>query len=168
VKLEWKTASEHNSAYFDVEKSRDGESWQVLTTVQAAGNSNETLTYNAMDINAVSDNNYYRLKQVDIDGTEKHYNVINVSCKPIEKGFFSSYPNPSGSSFQLVINDKELLGRSILNIYDSRGVVALQREIDIQEGINMYVINEHLAPGIYMIRITNGNYSTEVLRHSIK
>ena len=168
VSLEWKTASEHNSAYFEVEKSRDGENWQVLTTVTAAGNSNQTLTYNAMDVNAGSDNNYYRLKQVDIDGSEKLYNVINVGCTQVNKGYFSSFPNPSGSTFQLVVNDKNVIGRSVLNINDSRGVSVLQRELDVQEGINMFVINEQFAPGIYFINISNGKNSTEVIRQSIK
>ena len=168
VSLEWKTASEHNSSYFDVEKSRDGENWQVITTVPAAGNSNSILVYNAIDENAAAGNNYYRLKQVDIDGVFKMYSVINIGCLEETKGYFSSFPNPSGGPFQLVLNNKDITGACILNIVDSKGSMVVQKEIDVKEGINMYVINESMLPGIYFINITNGNKSTEVIRHSVK
>ena len=168
VSLQWKTASEHNSSYFEVEKLRSGDIWSELTKVPAAGNSNQTISYKAIDNNVETDNNYYRLKQVDIDGTEKQYTIIDVSCKPIDKGYFITYPNPSGSSFQLVANDKDLLGKGLLSICDSRGVEVIHREIDIESGVNVFVINEHFAPGIYMIRITNGNKSTDVIRQSIR
>ena len=168
VTLEWKTASEHNSAYFDVEKSRDGENWQVINTVTAAGNSNSVLTYNSIDENATNGNNYYRLKQVDIDGAFKIYNVINASCLEENKGYFSSFPNPSGGAFQLVVNNKEIVGASVINILDSKGSIITQKEIEVKEGINMFIVNENMLPGIYFISITNGDKSTEVIRHSVK
>jgi hypothetical protein len=126
------------------------------------------LIYNAIDQNAVEGNNYYRLKQVDIDGAFKMYSVIKIGCVEETKGYFSSFPNPSGGPFQLVVNNKELTGACILNIVDSKGTMISQKEIDVKDGINMFVINENMSPGIYFINITNGNKSTEVIRHSIK
>jgi hypothetical protein len=43
-----------------------------------------------------------------------------------------------------------------------------QREIEVNEGINMFVINQELTPGIYFLNITNGSKSTSMLRHAIK
>jgi hypothetical protein len=168
ITLEWETASEHNSAYFDVEKSRDGETWQLLTTVQAAGNSNQKLSYSTMDLNALEDHNYYRLKQVDIDGTEKYYDIINVVCNESKKSFISTYPNPSGNSFQLVVNDNDLVGPAILTISDSKGNSIFQRELNMKEGINMFMINEQLASGIYFVYISNGKLTTKPIRHFVK
>ena len=45
VDITWSTASEFNSAYFDLERSRDGVSWEVINTQDAAGESTETLEY---------------------------------------------------------------------------------------------------------------------------
>jgi hypothetical protein len=168
VSLEWKTASEHNSSYFDVEKSRDGENWNLLTTVPAAGNSVSLLTYNAIDVNPTSDNNYYRLKQVDIDGQFKMYDVINVTCTETTKGYFSSFPNPSGDQFQVIINDKDLVGKGTMNIFDSKGTLISKHELELKDGINMFVINERFESGIYFINYTVGKKSTKVLKHVVR
>ena len=168
VNLTWQTASEFNSSHFDVEKSRDGENWQLLTTVPSAGTSNELITYQTVDQNGTNGNNYYRLRQVDNDGQEKVYDPINVSCAEVTPGYFSSFPNPSGTSFQVIVNNKELIGACTLNMVDATGKVIEQREIEVKDGINMFVINQELTPGIYFLNITNGSKSTSVLRHAIK
>jgi hypothetical protein len=168
INLTWQTASEFNSSHFDVEKSRDGENWQVLTTLPSAGTSNELITYQSTDQNGTEGNNYFRLRQVDIDGTEKLYDPINVSCSEVTTGYFSSFPNPSGTSFQVVVNNKELIGACTLNMVDASGKVIEQRTIDVKEGINLFVINQELTPGIYFLNITNGAKSTQILRHAVK
>ena len=168
INLTWQTASEFNSSHFDVEKSRDGENWQLLTTLPSAGTSNELITYQSTDQNGTEGNNYFRLRQVDIDGTEKLYDPINVSCSEVTTGYFSSFPNPSGTSFQVVVNNKELIGACTLNMVDASGKVIEQRTIDVKEGINLFVINQELNPGIYFLNITNGAKSTQILRHAVK
>jgi hypothetical protein len=105
---------------------------------------------------------------VDFDGKEKLYNPINVSCSEVTTDYFSSYPNPSGTSFQLVLNNKELTGACTLNMVDATGKVIEQREIEVKDGINMFVINQELTPGMYFLNISNGSKSTAVLRHAIK
>ena len=167
INLTWQTASEFNSSHFDVEKSRDGENWQLLTTLPSAGTSNELITYQSTDQNGTDGNNYFRLRQVDNDGKEKLYDPINVSCIETTAGYFSSFPNPSGSSFQVIVNNKEILGACTLNIVDAQGKVVDQRSIEVKDGINMFVISETLNPGIYFLNITNGTKSTPVLRHAI-
>jgi hypothetical protein len=167
INLTWQTASEFNSSHFDVEKSRDGENWQLLATVPSAGTSNELLTYQTVDQNGTDGNNYYRLRQVDIDGTEKLYDPINVSCDETTAGYFTSYPNPSGNDFQVVVNNKDILGACTLNIVDVHGKVIDQRKIEVKDGINMFVISEKLNPGIYFLNITNGTKTTQVIKHAV-
>jgi hypothetical protein len=168
VNLTWQTASEFNSSHFDVEKSRDGENWQVINTVASAGTSNELITYQSADKNGTDGNNYYRLRQMDIDGTEKVYDPINVSCVEVTTGYFSTFPNPSGTSFQVTVNNKELIGICMLKMVDATGKVIEQREIEMNDGINMFVISQELTPGIYFLNISNGTKSTPVLRHAVK
>jgi hypothetical protein len=168
VDLLWQTASEFNSSHFDVEKSTDGETWRVLATIPSAGTSNELLTYQTVDNNGTSGSNYYRLRQVDIDGKEKLYDPINVSCAETTAGYFTSYPNPSGSEFQVIVNNKEILGACTLNIVDVHGKVIDQRKIEVKDGINMFVISEKLNPGIYFLNITNGTKTTQVIKHAVK
>jgi hypothetical protein len=168
ISLSWITASEHNSSHFDLEESRDGENWKLLSTEQAAENSNQEIIYNAIDNDVIDGNNYYRLLQFDVDGKFKIYGPINVTCAEVVKGYFSSFPNPSGQAFQVIVNNKDLIGNSILNIVDSKGTILNQLNVELKDGINMFVVNESLAPGIYFINITNGTKSTEVIRHAVK
>jgi hypothetical protein len=168
IDLTWQTASEFNSSHFDVEKSRDGESWQVIYTIQAAGTSNELITYQSSDQNATNGNNFFRLRQLDYDGKEKLYEPINVSCSELIKDYFSSFPNPSENSFQVVLNNKEFIGACFLNIIDASGKVIEQRHMEVKDGINMFVVNQEMAPGIYFLNISNGQKSSPILRHAIK
>jgi Glycine rich protein/MAM domain, meprin/A5/mu/Ig-like domain CHU_C associated len=169
VNISWQTATEHNSDYFEVEKSRDGMNWQVLTTVNAAGNSTQLLNYEATDAHAMEGNNYYRLTQVDIDGTTKTYDVINVSCSGTAKGYFSAYPNPSTGSFQVILNDKNLVGSGNLSVKDTKGAELLNRTIEVKPGINMFSVTDlNLAPGVYYIQIVNGERATDVLKEVIR
>ena len=168
VELIWETASEYNSSHFDVENSRDGITWDVVKTIEAAGNSNELLTYGYNDVSDHGGDNYYRLTQVDFDGTSKTYDVINVSCAQTTSGYFSIFPNPSSGSFQVMLNNSDIIGQAEMNIVDTKGNKVMMKSIDVKSGINMFAIDENLAPGIYYISVLNGNYSTIVLKHSVK
>ena len=169
VNLSWQTATEHNSDYFEVEKSRDGMNWQVLTSVNAAGNSTQLLNYEATDAHAMEVNNYYRLTQVDIDGAKEIFNVINIRCDRRLHSYFSAYPNPSTGSFQVILNDKQLVGSGILSVKDTKGTELLNRTIEVKPGTNMFIVTDlNLAPGVYYIQLVNGERATEVLREVIR
>jgi len=94
VVLKWITASETNNDYFTIEKSRDAFTYEVVTTVEGAGNSNTIQRYSATDINANHGVSYYRLKQTDFDGKYKYSNIIAVQNSKIGK--IRIYPNPLG------------------------------------------------------------------------
>jgi hypothetical protein len=169
VSLSWQTATEHNSDFFEVEKSRDGMHWQVLTTVNAAGKSTQLLNYDAMDAYAMEVNNYYRLTQVDIDGSKEIFNVINIRCDRRLHSYISAYPNPSTGSFQVILNDKQLVGSGILSVKDTKGTEFLNRTIEVKPGINMFSVTDlNLAPGVYYIQFVNGAHVTEVLKEVIR
>ena len=166
VHLSWQTASEFNSSHFDVEKSRDGENWQVIETIPAAGNSLQLLNYETFEqvSNAL---NYYRLNQVDIDGTNKRYDPIAVSCEASSNGIFITYPNPSNEGFNILINDKELEGEMNMNIYSATGSITLQKRIVVKEGINVFMMNEKLLPGVYFIEVKDEQNKTKVIKHLV-
>jgi len=92
AKIEWQTASEKNSDYFDVEKSLNGKDFIFLGRVGAAGNSSKLISYSLMDEELNNGNNYYRLKQVDLDGTFIYSEVKSVYFG--KSSSLSMYPNP--------------------------------------------------------------------------
>ena len=78
--LVWKTASEHNSDYYLIERSTTGEFTEksVIQMIPAAGNSTELLTYGKIDNSFEHTINYYQLTQVDKDGKFKIYGPISI------------------------------------------------------------------------------------------
>ncbi len=87
ILLKWQTTTEINSNYFDVERSDDGQFFFSIGKVDAVGNSSNPVSYSFLDTKASYNNGsqiFYRLKQVDKDGSIKYSNHINV--KPIFTG----------------------------------------------------------------------------------
>jgi hypothetical protein len=101
ILINWKTASEHNSSHFTLEKSRDGEDWTQIYTEQAAGNSNQLLTYNFTDIKSIDGLNYYRLQQYDFDGVYETFGPISAYNFEISPKHIIAYYNLIGQSIEL-------------------------------------------------------------------
>ena len=76
--LKWSTASEHNSDYFEIERSIDGDLWKVVGNKLASGNSTVVINYSYLDSFDDLVIHYYRLKQVDYDGQYKIYGPISL------------------------------------------------------------------------------------------
>ena len=78
VDLSWSTASESDNAWFFVERSLDLQDWQVVLQLPGAGNSSYTIDYVSVDPAPLSGTSYYRLRQVDINGTSSSSDVVPV------------------------------------------------------------------------------------------
>ncbi|RUA27979.1 MAG: hypothetical protein DSY76_04830, partial [Bacteroidetes bacterium] len=76
VNLQWQTATETNSQYFEVQCSADGENWISLDEIAAAGNSNELIDYQYIDQNPINGDNYYRLLQMDYNGDFEYFGPV--------------------------------------------------------------------------------------------
>jgi hypothetical protein len=83
--LKWSTESESNSDYFSIQRSVDGIEWRNITSVKAAGNSNEELKYSFIDSYLNNGYVYYKLIQYDFDGKSKEYGPISLYYSPIGK-----------------------------------------------------------------------------------
>lgn len=95
VKIFWSTSMEKNSDYFALERSAEGEHFEVLKTIAAAGNSNTIKEYQAYDLQPQGEQMYYRLRQVDLDGHEEIFGPVRLKYRRSgsEKKMFI-YPNP--------------------------------------------------------------------------
>lgn len=76
--LSWTTSSESNNDYFILEYSSNGEIWSKIEEIAGAGNSNSENTYSTIHRDFEKGVNYYRLKQVDFDGTINTHNIISI------------------------------------------------------------------------------------------
>ena len=77
--LFWSTISEQNTSHFNLQKSRDGETWTTITTLNAAGNSTTNIDYNVTDYEVEPIINYYRLQQYDSNGVYETYGPVVIN-----------------------------------------------------------------------------------------
>jgi hypothetical protein len=97
--LTWATASETNSAAFVVESQDEPAGpWLALARVAAAGTSLTPRQYQARDARALAGTRYYRLRQIDLDGTAAYSPVAAVSATATG---LVAYPNPATGTVQL-------------------------------------------------------------------
>lgn len=105
--LRWRTASEKNSAYFEVQQSADGRgAWQALGTVPAAGTSTAPREYAYTDARISRYGVpliYYRLRQVDLDGTTSFSPVVVLTPKQVTGLTVECWPNPTPNATQVRI-----------------------------------------------------------------
>ncbi len=152
IDVTWATATEQNSQYFTVERSPDNETFSPIGTVSAAGNAQFRNDYLFVDQNPFRGVNYYRLEQVDIDGTTMRTQTV-VATLSDGDGRPSIYPNPASDVLNVVFSkpmDKSVelvvldaLGRTVT----STGTITLPGQRSAQIPI------DHLAPGWYSLRI---------------
>jgi hypothetical protein len=169
VLVSWRTASEYNTSHFNLEKSRNGIDWEIIHTEQAAGNSNQLITYGFTDKNVFNDVNYYRLNQYDLDGFYEQFGPISINCLQTSGGYFSVFPNPSSTEFSVIVNNELLIGDATLLITNDMGKEIYTKNIKVLPGINLLNIeNLNVSSGIYYISIVNTYYTSGVLKHAIK
>ena len=89
--LEWSTATEINNDHFDIERSSNGISFEKIGIVKGSGNSSTPLHYQAADNHPLGGNNYYRLRQIDIDG-KYTYSVVIIVANGVAKNVVKLYP----------------------------------------------------------------------------
>jgi hypothetical protein len=94
VSVRWTTASEKNSDRFEVQRSLNARDFVTIATAKAQGSSSQAVAYAALDQTAPAAQLYYRLRQVDLDGTVAYSSVLTVGGldAPLE---LALYPNPT-------------------------------------------------------------------------
>ena len=146
VKLNWQTASESNNDFFEIERSTDGLSYANFLRVNGNGTTNEQHNYTAYDEQPLAGNTYYRLKQVDFNGSTTYYNPQMVNCA--DDANISIYPNPNNGTFLI----KGLQEESELQLTDALGKNLLTKNVSATE--NTYEVTT-LQEGIYFLLIKN-------------
>ncbi|MCK9498443.1 MAG: lamin tail domain-containing protein [Bacteroidales bacterium] len=152
VKLKWTTASETNSDYFQLQKSQNAINWKNIDKIQAAGFSNNKINYEAKDKSY--GNVYYRLIQVDFDGTYAFSNIISVNCiDKFENPQISIYPNPFNDvlSFNFENINSENVKIEILDLMGK--LIRIDYLENLNENSNYYIDLKELKPAIYFVKI---------------
>jgi hypothetical protein len=143
VHAHWATASEHDNDHFEVERSVDMIEWKTIGVVAGAGESQTLHEYDLYDEAPRPGWDYFRLKQVDIDGTASWSEAVPVWFEPLQNVLV--YPQPSTGEFQVMA---VLLGPMLLN--------------SLGQPVPMQVLHD-LEHGSTQIRLTDPTAGTYIL-----
>jgi Secretion system C-terminal sorting domain len=164
IELTWQTASEKNNDHFDIERSRDGKNFSKIGQIKGHGTTSQVQNYGYVDTNPFSGVNYYRLKQVDIDGQSKLSKTISVEMLNETKKL-GVFPNPVSDNLTVVFDKKgpDTEGvSSQLELYNLQGQLLKQQRVDL--GLDETKVSMAQLPvGVYMISLRqNGQIVSSV------
>jgi len=158
VVLRWVTATETGNDHFIVQRSHDAQDWLELGRVDGAGNSAQTMHYAYADKEAGAALRYYRLVQVDADGTEHAHPVISMKGCGATLGSLHVWPVPASDQLHVAAPWNGALSVSIV---DAAGRVVRAFSVqDQQQGAPIQIGVQELPAGTYHVRCasdTNGN-----------
>ena len=162
--LEWETANETNNAYFEIEYTQEpnpivNENFEVIGRVEGHGTTSQHHSYTFTDSRPNKHGvHYYRLKQVNMDGSYEYSDVRAVKFD--EQSELLIYPNPFTTQLN-IIDQNKTMGIREIKLIDVNGRVVFQKNIseDSSEEI-LLELNARLAVGTYILRLVSANETT--------
>jgi hypothetical protein len=150
--LTWSTSFETNSDHFDIQHSQDGKAWSNLATIQAQGESKVVVPYHYTHTSPFN-NNLYRLKMVDLDGTFAYSSIKSLNFNGEEQ--MNIYPNPTADRIKLSSN----MQIANVKIYSQTGVMVMNTRPDSGNEVDL----TKLAQGTYFVKINDGTLTRKIL-----
>ena len=167
VMLNWSTATELNNKGFTVERSVHNQQssvskWESVGFVNGKGTTTQPNQYSFVDNNVGYGTYYYRLAQVNFDGTITYSREVEVNVGlPIKFALEQNYPNPFNPS-TVISWQMPVRSQVMLKLYDILGseIKTLVNEI-IEAGYHRFELNASSLPsGVYFYKLDAGNYSS--------
>lgn len=162
VKLVWSTSSETNNSGFEIQRSRDKTNFSKIGFVEGSGTTAQPVSYSFKDENTESENYYYRLKQVDFDGTFEYSDVVEVNLESPERfALKQNYPNPFNPATNIEFSLPEASEVQIV-IYNSLGQKVTELvDKNFNSGVHKTNFNASDFPsGVYFYNITANSLSS--------
>ncbi|MEP6674783.1 MAG: T9SS type A sorting domain-containing protein [Ferruginibacter sp.] len=163
VQLNWQVDNEINFSHYEIERSYNCREFTNAGNV-VAHNYGGTFNYNFTDDNAFKNNPaavYYRLKQVDIDGSFVYSSVVNVRNKKDLAFAVNNLVNPVKDKISFSVTTKTP-GQLVIRLSDADGKIILKHSYNTMTGTTPVQLNEAaaLATGLYFLRVDFDNTST--------
>ena len=158
ITLFWKTATEMNNYGFEIQRSNDKNNFVPVGFVKGSGTTTEPQTYSYID--NISGNFYYRLKQLDFNGTFEYSYVVEAYTLPETFWLNQNYPNPFNPSTKIkfVIPQSSFVNLKVYNVLGNE-VATLINEEKLPGEYEVEFNASDLASGIYFYTIRAGNFS---------
>lgn len=156
--LEWVTASEINNEMFVVERSVDAVDFMEIGSVPGNGTTDVEHTYNLTDETPVNGWNYYRLKQIDFDGTFEYSPVIAVEVEGVDyrSAIVRVHPNPAFNEINIQLQSSVATTYDMI-VLDVTGRVVFTDQVHADAGLNapFGLDIRKYGSGIYVIQMVD-------------
>lgn len=167
--LNWVMENQTNCKWFVIERAGATGGYDSISVVDGINNSNMT-TYNFSDGHMLSGNNYYRLRQVDLDGVVRYSKVItlanNIDDNATPK--MSVYPNPAAATLNYAVSSNAPQQVTV-QVFNLAGVVCYTSQQQLYAGSNQQSITLNgLKNGNYFLKVTNREGSTQFIQSFVK
>ena len=158
--LEWQTATEINNDHFEVQRLSANDDFITIGTVKGAGTSDVENSYSLNDPSPMPGNNYYRLKQVDVDGNFTYSDIISIEA-PAKGGIsVSLYPNPTKNTVNIAFSSLDAY-TGVLTVTDIVGKVVYQSDIMLGTGTTITRLDmSGYEQGQYFVKLSTSASST--------
>lgn len=155
-RIDWTTATETANSHFEIERSTDGVQWTTIGRVEGAGDADVPMNYFFEDVSPERTINYYRLKQVDFDGSFDYSHVVFADLTDDKDRELSIFPNPTETqTITLGFEGEWTVGTPTdVRVYDING-----RMVANWEGlaaISQTLTLPNLSTGVYQVLIQSG------------
>lgn len=162
VNLNWQTASESNNEGFEVLRSKDTENWEVLGFVAGQGTSNRLQEYEYVDQAPFIGTNYYRLRQIDLDGSSEYFEIVSVDFLQESNDWnLRLVPNPvADGNMTLYYSEIKNIDATFM-LFDISGRLLKQEPLF---GTESTFEIEGIPPGTYFAKVIFG---TEVMTEKV-
>lgn len=155
INLNWKTSSEKNNNYFELERSDDGYIFypiEIINSKSLNGFSIQPLNYETIDYYPVNGINYYRLKQVDFSEEYIYSKIIPVLLNKEKNTSFILFPNPNNGEFNVT---RFIHNQNIdIFVYNSNQSLVYNAKAslgDIDHEFLHFDFKNILKPGLYQV-----------------
>ncbi|TNF46562.1 MAG: hypothetical protein EP305_10590 [Bacteroidetes bacterium] len=158
--LTWTTDSEHNNAYFTVERSQDDNDYTALSFVNGAINTTEKSEYRFLDTEMQKGTNYYRLSQTDLDGQTRILETIAIENNCFGNGLEeTAFVVDAVNNQVLLLMNVEHKVNFEFTLTDNMGRLLLHKDLTADPHQNKVTIllPDSMAAGVYHLTVTDGS-----------
>lgn len=154
AKLFWRTESELNNHYFEIQRSEDARNWSALGRMEGKGTTFTPQEYVFMDDAPRGGVNYYRLKQVDYDGAFE-FSAVEQANFGTATTDFQCYPNPAKTA--LTVQWQPESGHDLIaELFDATGKAVYKKQLSMDAG-RLEIDLQLFAAGVYALRLSDAD-----------
>jgi hypothetical protein len=154
VNIQFATSSEENVKNIYVERSSDARNFSTIFTIKPVGARNRFTKYNVIDKTPLTGMNYYRLKEIDIDGNVSYFDIKGISISRAGERFQAFY-----SGADIKVNLSSIKGNYLLSLHDAGGAQISSQVLNIMSSSYQTSLPAPQRSGVYIVTLKGEGFN---------